>query len=257
MLVIKNGQIGTLREYARSRFEAEMVTHLQEFSPPLARALGEAALRRAIRRGMARASGHGLTFRGPVRLYLESMLLFGSHFDTDPQYQWAAEILGGGSPGDQMQRADLLYARIVDYREVVTGQDDTFTLEALRKILELSRTTLNISDRDLVPTMLAELKRLYPQKAAYTGRAALEILIHNGIEVARVYRFETVREAALIVILMLAFGHGCVDDPLYPWIGETLGDQRITSAAARARRLEAKAVTWLSHVLSNFGDAQP
>jgi hypothetical protein len=54
----------------------------------------------------------------------------------------------------------------------------------------------------------------------------------------------------MIVILMFAFGHGCVADPLYPWISQVLTDERITSAEARGQRLERKALTWLDHVLA-------
>ena len=50
---------------------------------------------------------------------------------------------------------------------------------------------------------------------------------------------------------MYAFGHGCVDDPLYPWIGNTLSDEKIAEPSVRAERLERKALTWLNHVLKN------
>jgi len=51
---------------------------------------------------------------------------------------------------------------------------------------------------------------------------------------------------------MLAFGHGCGADPLYPWINKTLRDEAITEQEARAKRLEKKALTWLEHVLDYF-----
>ena len=54
----------------------------------------------------------------------------------------------------------------------------------------------------------------------------------------------------MVVVLMFAFGHGCTDDPLYPWISRTLKNERIVDPAARAGRLEKKAVTWLEHVLA-------
>src|SRR5258708_1898210 len=98
----------TMAEYA---FETEMVVHLAEFSPLLSKTAGEEQMRKTIRLGIAQASSHGLTNRGPVRLYLELMLLFGSHFDTDPQYPWATAILKNLSAGDQMQRAEILFQK--------------------------------------------------------------------------------------------------------------------------------------------------
>src|SRR5271165_3956697 len=116
MLVIRTEQMETFRDAARRTFENDMVAHLSQFSPPLFRTLGEEQLRCAIRFGTCRAAGHGFTFRGPVRLYLEAMLLFGSHFDTDPQYLWAVETLADQESAPQLQRAFSLYMKILDYR---------------------------------------------------------------------------------------------------------------------------------------------
>jgi hypothetical protein len=55
-----------------------------------------------------------------------------------------------------------------------------------------------------------------------------------------------------MIVLILAFGHGCVTDPLYPWIARTLNDEAIADPAACAKRLENKALTWLDHVLAYF-----
>ena len=100
--------------------------------------------------------------------------------------------------------------------------------------------------------MLREITRVYPQKAAYVGGEELEALIREGIEGARSYRFSTDRGVALVIVLMLAFGHGCGTDPLYPWIARTLHNEAIADPEARAKRLEKKALTWLEHVLANF-----
>jgi hypothetical protein len=51
---------------------------------------------------------------------------------------------------------------------------------------------------------------------------------------------------------MYAFGHNCVNDPLYPWIYNTLNDKKIITPQARAERLEKKAVTWFNHVLARI-----
>lgn len=90
----------------------------------------------------------------------------------------------------------------------------------------------------------------FPRKATYLGRPALKAVIVEGRAAAKRYSLTTLRAEALIVILMYAFGHGCIDDPLYPWISQTLNDPRIVDATARGERLERKALTWLDHVLA-------
>lgn len=228
-----------------------MVAHLAGFSPPLFKTLGEAQMRVAVRFGVDRAAAHDFTLRGPVRLYLEMMLLFGSHFETDPQYPWAAELLKNRDV-EQMQRAESLYEKTVDYREKVVGPDDAYALKALRNISMLAQQPLLIPSEEFVAYMRQEIARAYPQKAAYVGPEGIDALIRKGMDGARRQRFSTTRGAALIVVLMLAFGHGCGADPLYPWINKTFKDESLIDPEARAKRLEKKALTWLEHVLTHF-----
>ena len=102
-----------------------------------------------------------------------------------------------------------------------------------------------------------EIARVYPQKAAYVGQEGIDALIRKGMDGARRQRFSTTRAATLIVVLMLAFGHGCGADPLYPWINRTLKDELIDNPEVRAKRLEKKALTWLEHVLTYFEKETP
>jgi hypothetical protein len=250
MLVIRPEQMEVLKEAALRSFEDEMLEHLAEFSPPLFKAVGEEQMRKAVSFGIGQAKSYGFTFRGPVRLYLELMLLFGTHFDTDPQYPWAAEILTDQDTGSQMDRAERLYEKTMDYREKVAGPQDAYSLEALKQIAIFARQHISLPSHDFIPGMLQYINIIYPQKADYVGDEGLESLIHKGIECAQLMQFSTVRGMTLVIVLMLAFGHGCAADPLYPWIERTLKDEAIIDAEARAKRLEKKALTWLDHVLN-------
>jgi len=252
MIVIRNEQMDVFRDAALRSFENEMVEHLAGFSPPLFKAVGEEQMRKAVRLGMERADGHGFTYRGPVRLYLELMLLFGTYFDTDPQYPWATEILINRDSIPQMQRAEHLYDLTMDYRAKVAGPEDAYTLKALRSIAAFARQPLTLSSDDFVSAMLHEIALIYPEKAAYVGDQNLSALIRKAVDGARIQRFSTTRGMALVVVLMIVFGHGCGADPLYPWIARTLRDEAITDPETRAKRLEKKALTWLEHVLTNY-----
>lgn len=229
-----------------------MLVHLSEFSPPLFKMLGEEQMRKAIRFGIAQASRHGFTLRGPVRLYLELMLLFGSHFDTDPQYPWAAEILANQEAGSQMQRAEWLYEKTMDYRQKVAGPEDAYTIDALRNIATFLRQPIALYNARLVPAMLQDITSLYPQKAAYVGMEGLEALIRKGIHGAERQRFSSDKGGALVIALMLAFGHGCGYDLLYPWIVDTLKDEANTDPEMRTKHLEEKTISWIEYVLTYF-----
>jgi hypothetical protein len=252
-MLIRDEQMEELRKAPLRAFEDEMVAHLAEFSPPLFKAVKENQMRVVICLGIARAGKYGITFRGPIRFYLELMLLFGSHFDTDPQYPWAAEILRDSAP--QMSRAERLYERTLDYRKNVGGPKDAHTLQALRNIRVLVDQPLTVSSDNFSSAILEAMTRVYPQKMAYVGENGLRVLIDAGIVAAQKYGFSSIRALALPVVLMFAFGHNCFHDPLYPWIERTLEEETITDPEARARRLEKKAVIWLDHVLGYFDKA--
>lgn len=248
MLIIRPEHREALRQAAMRGFEDEMVEHCFAFSPRLCKVLGEPQVRVVIRRGIETTRGYGLTNRGPVRLYIELMFLLGSGFGADPQYPWVKPILDGDQA--QMDRADALFLRATDYLEQVHGPDSAYLKAALEDLAIVARHPLIFSSESLVPGMLEEMARTYPQKAAYLGEPALRAVIDLGIGKARTYGFADMRATALLIVLIFAFGHGFDDDPLYPWIKRTLHDDTIVDAAARAKRLETKAVTWLDRVLA-------
>jgi len=248
MLKIRSDQMKTFEEAAWLRFENEMVIHSREFSPKLCEVIGEAQLRIALGQDIKRAVEYGFTYQGPVRLYIELMFLFGSHFDTDPQYPMFAKVLNAS--GDQMERAEQIHEEVAVYLEKVSGADNIYVRKALENLSAFARKSLMLSSDEFVRDLLQEMTSAYPQKVAIIGIEALTQLIHEGRAEARKYGFSASRGEALMVVLMFAFGHGCTDDPLYPWISGTLKNEKIISPAARAERLEKKALTWLDHVLA-------
>jgi hypothetical protein len=249
-LKIRVEQMQVLEQLGRRNFEQEMVLHSGRFSPRLCEVLGEKQLSVAVRQGIARAEKYGFSKRGPIRLFIELQFIFGSAFDTDLQYPFAAKTLA--SPDEQMVRAGQLHAETLKYLERVSGPKAANTHKALRELAAIARKPLPFGEGDLVPGMLREMSRVFPEKAAAVGEAGMRALIGEASAEARNYGLPSPRADAVLVTLMYAFGHGCTNDPLYPWIRQTLTDDRITTGAHRSERLEKKAHTWLEHVIADF-----
>lgn len=93
MLIIRKEQMKAFENDALRRFEDEMVVHSKEFTPRLCKVIGDEQLRVALRQTMERADTYGFTNRGPIRLYIELMFLYGNDFDTDPQYPSLGKVL--------------------------------------------------------------------------------------------------------------------------------------------------------------------
>jgi hypothetical protein len=254
MLTISTEQMGIFEQDSLRQFEDEMVIHSQSFTPALSKVLGETQLRIAIHSAIKRADSYSFTNRGSIRLFIELMFLFGSDFDTDPQYPWIATILQESSP--QMERAEQLYEKTLEYQDKVSGKNAINTNEALKKLPSISQQSASFSTENFPPEMLNRMAYAFPEKANFIGKKALTILIDKASTVAKHANFPTYRGYAVIVVLMYAFGHGCVNDPLYPWIYNTLKDEKIVTPKARAERLEKKAVTWLNHVLARITEGE-
>jgi hypothetical protein len=252
MLKIRKAQLDAFADAAALQFETSMVGHSLEFAPPLCSVLGPEQTRVAVRRALEQARAHGFTNQGPAKLFVECMLLFGSDFATDPQYPWIIEALADGNPETQKERASRLFVGVGAYQEAVLGPGDEHTLRALQKLRDLAGREFRIRRETLHDNMFRAITQVYPEKAKFAGDQAVANLIASGVETAAACDLPEGRGQVLVVVLMFAFGHGCFADPLYPWIGNTVRDSRIIDAAARAKRLEQKALTWLDRVLVNL-----
>ncbi len=252
MIMIRDRQMEVLQSASLQNFENTMVRHIEKFTPPHYRILGEAGVRDVIRLGIERAQQYELTYRGPTRFYIEMMFMFGSFFDTDPQLPWAQHILTDDQIGDQMERSEQLYAKTTDYLEKAAGPESAYSKRALRAIRKRVDDPVSFSTEFFENEMLLEMQRIYPEKYIYVGEMALRDLIREGSQTAKSYSVEKERGVALFVVLMFAIGHGFAEDPLFPWISGTLQNPKIDHPDKRVQRLESKSITYLDHVLAYF-----
>ncbi len=245
MLTIRKEQMQVFQQAAMRRFEEEMLAHCKRFSEGLCAAIGDKQVHLAVQGAIRRCDGYGFTNRGPIRLFIEMMFLFGSAFDTDPQYPWAKDILKEAS--DQMIRAERLHEKILDYQKNVPDlkpADIRKTLEVLiTRTVELESSSITAFASD----MLQAMALISPEKTAYVGEEGLTDLVLEGCAKALDHQVLTLQGQAVLGILMFVFGHGCVDDPLYPWIAQSLEENRSMDPAERTRALAKEAWAFLEH----------
>jgi hypothetical protein len=247
MLTIRREQMAAFDEMQRHQFALEMVAHLHRFAPTHAARLGDSTLYQLARRGLSQAEKHRLTLRGPVRLYIELMVLLGSHFDTDPQYPWAAAILDDRRVTDEMTRADRLQKQAVGFYDSVLGPDYEHERAAIQRLRENDLENLPERDDALRADLLARLGTIYPEKAQYVGRAALEALLAHAARVARACSLGTPSGVALFMAMMFAFGHGCDGDPQFPWIAQVLVETESHSPEQRVFRVRGSFLSFVRY----------
>lgn len=249
MLTIRREQMGVFRLTAYHHFEEEMVLHIKQFTPRHAKIVGEASVRRVVGTGIERAKEYGLTNRGPVRFFIECMFMFGSDFDTDPQYPWNGEILNDPNLLGQMERGDRLYDKVMDYVDKVIGVDYILEEEAIKRASALRFQDVQMPEVNFEGELLSHLKHIYPQKYEYVGDPALQALIRGGNELAKTCAISLPVGVAVLVGLMFTFGHGCVSDPQFPWMAKALHNASIVDPNKRIERLYSKMITYLRYGL--------
>lgn len=251
MLTIRGAQLAALGEAASKQFELELVSHLKQFAPRTSQIIGQQGLEQTVRLGLGRAANYGFTKRGPLRLYVELMSMFGSYFDTDPSLPWASTVLSQPAEDDEMLRAERLHEQTLNYLRHVAGENNRYTVAALRRAKDLRFEDYPRSPGTAVGSWgLSGLKLVYPERCAHVGDQPLRLLIRSSVKEAAVHNVITDHGVAVILALMFSFGHGCTNDPLYPWVTATLRDgPAVQNRAELADRLHARARIYLQKAL--------
>lgn len=120
---IRPEQMESFSEAAVQDFEDRMVVHLEKFFMEQCEALGEDEMRKAIREGIDRAAGHGITAERGVCKYIDLMFAFGRRFDESRELPWAQKILNDQALDDPGTKVDRLYDEGMEYVRQVADVD--------------------------------------------------------------------------------------------------------------------------------------
>lgn len=251
MLRISETQQKVLQDAGMESFVKELSQRLAERTPELAQTLDEASLDEVARRAIRAAGAYGFTNRGPVRMYLDLCVTFGHGFVDDPMYPWAAEAIGEPDPETQTERAETLFSESTVAVEKIYGPQDAYALAALRALSTWARQPFEFPDSRLEEYAVWQMHSIHPEKADFAGVDALRLLFRDAQGACADLGVSAPRPVILTTALKFAFGAGCLDDPLYGWIGATLAQENVPDMAVRFERLERRALTWLDAVLKN------
>ncbi|MCK8353404.1 hypothetical protein LXA26_18025, partial [Erwinia amylovora] len=88
------------------------------------------------------AKESGYTQRGPVRLYLDMMIIFGSHFEQDPLFKKL--MVEEDKNVSQIEKSVTLYTLLGKYLKTVYGLSGIYFKESIRVFLRLNIKTLPV-----------------------------------------------------------------------------------------------------------------
>ena len=260
MLKITRKQQERFAQDSERKFVLQMVEHLNAFAPEHAARIGDDKLEQIVRLGIDRAGHYGLSQRGPVRYYIEVMFILGSDFDTDPQYGRPSAVLSRDwvENGTQVRRAFEFRRDTEAYLSAASGDEHQYVIDMLERALS-TKLEFQPTGRGAIPEEIAGwLQALAPQKCDVIGDKALGSLIRRGIAAANRLGARTHWNRAFIVFLMFDFGHGCLTDLQFPWIGSTFRNDDGSELEPQDRlgafsTLRKKTLLYLQQALGELG----
>lgn len=245
MLVIREQQMRALGVDALARFEAQMVDHALTFAPRHAASLGDAQLRLCIHTVLSRARSRGFVLRGPLQLWVELAFMFGIGFDTDPQLGGLAEFVrpvSAPDEADELTRAIHLREAAVSFAGRIAGHAGELEHAAVERFRGLPFNRLAVQSNQQIIDLL---NYIHPEKVEAVGTAPFEQVVRQAGSLAQAHRLDDPAGPAAMALLMFTFGYGCVGDPLFPWIAESLADVKL-DAKARLELTRRKALRFVS-----------
>jgi len=246
MLHIRKEQYRELGKISLKRFEDEMVAHIKKFFPKYYKVYGEALVRKVIQYGVERAEKHGFETKRDTPLFIDLMLLLGSHFDEDIQYPWVAKVLDDKFITKPIARADELYDTAIRFLDETAGKKNEYFVGALLRIREISLEDVSNKPSPDVTSRLAGLLRdIWPQKVNKLGRYITDQLIELAIQFAQKYNITSEQGLTVISVLMFMLGSGFDSDPQFPWVARVLNDETSTSPIEKTNQLYKEATAFM------------
>jgi hypothetical protein len=237
MLVIRASQLAAFANASQADRERRLRAGLAQWFPRCTERFGEPALAALVSLGIERAQAHGLDAHEDLQRYLALMVLFGAHWEQDPQTAWAAALLAPTERSTAPQRLGAIWERAQSWRQRVMGEGDSQHAAAIRYVLARSVEDLcknsSRSQRDL----LIQLAAVFPRKFAEVGEQALYDLTRLAVEACKRVDLADRWAVVLMTQLMFLFGAGLLADPLYAWAQQALQEEAGSNVDGKLDRL--------------------
>lgn len=163
-----------------------------------------------IKRGVIEAKEYGYSQRGPVRLYLDVMLIAGAHFEKDPLYQWTD--ISREQNTSQIENSSYLYYKLHNYIDTVYGEGDIYFSESEARFKELSAKRLPAEDNQSIDELHKLLKYVHPQRYGFTGSGAVDKLLVYSNQYCDRYELKNGTYKSYVALIMFLFGFSFEND---------------------------------------------
>ncbi|ATZ10347.1 hypothetical protein [Erwinia amylovora] len=199
-----NSQVDVLKKLSFANYLNEIMQHYEIMFPLLIPLLKKECFRSFVEQGIVLAKESGYTQRGPVRLYLDMMIIFGSHFEQDPLFKKLK--VEEDKNVSQIEKSVTLYTLLGKYLKTVYGLSGLYFKESIRVFQRLNIKTLpvgiNVSNNELHEL----LRGIYPQRYDFATSDSIDELITLSDEYCRRHGLKNQNNKSYLILVMFLFG---------------------------------------------------
>lgn len=253
MLTIRREQVDALGDAMLREFERAMIVHIRTWFPAHYRVLQDDGARAMVRNAHAKATLYGMATKRAVALYLNATLMLGAHFDTDPMYAWAAEILPDTRRHPRV-RIDKVTDEMLKTFKAFAGARRIHLNRALVRFRQRKAVLLReLNERSLRDFSMVAME-WYPHKHAIVGEDALGRIALHASSKAASYGLRREPDVLLYALLMFLLGTGYDSDPQYSALRQVLLDTSLADSQSKANALYRAANAYLEQFLNGVKD---
>ena len=193
-------QIKTLRDLSFERFINEDIHHIKITFPLLATIFNDDNLRTYVKQGVSLAKASGITQRGPVRLYIDTMIILGSQFEHN--HLWPKFIYNKKDKIPQIENSMAIYTELQNYNKKVNGDEGFFYKASIEKLNNIDINHI-YNEHHKIHDLL---NYIHPQKYQFISREGVDHLISQVENYSNIHNSEWFKNKAYISLISFLFG---------------------------------------------------
>lgn len=170
-----DNQVNMLKKVSAENYISEIIEHCEIMFPLLIPLQKKDDFRSCIQQSIVFAKKAGYTQRGPVRLYIDMMIILGSDFGREPLFQSLKIKYQKDLP--QIERSLSLYTLLNDYIAKVYGEDGCFFKKSFEIFKGFSAEDFTVKISSSNAGLHELLRGVYPQRYDFAGYNAVNDLI--------------------------------------------------------------------------------
>lgn len=199
-----DSQVDVLKKISFESYIGELTEHCGVIFPELISLNRKEDFRSCIQLGITLARKAGYTQRGPIRLYIDMMIILGMNFECDPLFHWLKteeqKVLS------QIERSIMCCGLLDDYLARVYGVNGCFFKKSLEKFKDYSVKFLPEKIGSSNAELHELLRDIYPQRYDFAGYDAVNDLITlSGVGCER-YKLKRDSHKTYLILIMFLFG---------------------------------------------------